>query len=72
MSHVYIVLDEIVDSGKKEAKKVQAEDPVKLEDLSSKTSKVESEKTSKAKSKEISKKSSSKGFANKVFQRKAG
>lgn len=36
MSHVYIILSEIVDSGKREAKKNKIEEPVKLDDLSKK------------------------------------
>jgi large subunit ribosomal protein L22 len=71
MSHVYIVLSEIVSSGKKEAKKVVVEEPVKLEELGKKT-KAGAKEDVKTKTKETKRKASSKGFANKVFQRKAG
>lgn len=71
MSHVYIVLSEIVSSGKKEAKKVVVEEPVKLEELGKKT-KAGAKEDVKTKTKETKRKASSKGFANRVFQRKAG
>jgi len=71
MSHVYIVLSEIVSSGKKEAKKVVVEEPVKLEELGKKT-KAGAKEDVKTKTKETKRKASSKGFANKIFQRKAG
>lgn len=71
MSHVYIVLSEIVSSGKKEAKKVVVEEPVKLEELGKKT-KAGAKEDVKTKTKETKRKASSKGFAKKVFQRKAG
>ncbi len=74
MCHVYIILSEIVSSGKKEAKKVEVEAPVKLEELGQKnksdkkdgldkSDKIVDEKASKA---------SNQSFAGKVFRRKAG
>lgn len=47
MSHIYLTLSEIVDSGKKEAKKIKVEDPVKLDDLAKKPKSEKSEKISK-------------------------
>lgn len=46
MSHIYLILSEIVDSGKKEAKKVKIEEPVKLDDLSKKPKTDKKEKVS--------------------------
>ena len=54
-----------------EAKKVVVEEPVKLEELGKKT-KAGAKEDVKTKTKETKRKASSKGFANKVFQRKAG
>lgn len=75
--HISLVLGEIVESGKKEARKVKAEAPVKLEEVvadakkSQTGSKKESQKAdSKDKAKTETK--SSKGFTSKVFNRKAG
>jgi large subunit ribosomal protein L22 len=59
MSHVYITLAEIVDSGKKEAKKVKVSDPVKLEDLSGKKEK-KSDKKNISEKKDDKKKDASK------------
>jgi large subunit ribosomal protein L22 len=47
MSHIYLILSEIVDSGKKEAKKVKVEEPVKLDDLAKKPKSDKKEKVSK-------------------------
>ncbi len=71
-SHITIVLDEINDSGVKEARRVEATAPVKLSDLAKQgeaqaTAKVENHET-KTKTDSGSKV----GFAKKVFQRKAG
>lgn len=88
MSHVTIILSEIVDSGKKEAKKTEVEAPVKLDELSkeSKKEKKQSDKKEKTekpkadekvsksseKSEKIESKGSSKSFTSKVFRRKSG
>lgn len=75
MSHITIILSEIVDSGKKEAKKVVAEAPVKLDDISKEAKKSSTDdkkdKTSD-KGKKSDTKSSGKGFSGKVFRRKVG
>ena len=74
MSHVSVVLSEIVDSGKKEAKKVEVEAPVKLDDVAKEVKKDEKDDSNKKISdkKAPEAKASSKGFASKVFRRKAG
>ncbi len=55
MSHIYLTLSEIVDSGKKEAKKVKVEEPVKLDDLSKKPKSDKKEKVSAEKKDEVAK-----------------
>lgn len=75
MSHVAIILSEIVDSGKKEAKKVKVEAPVKLDDVSKEAKKTKKEEKSEKEIEKTAKtdiKSSNQSFANKVFRRKAG
>jgi large subunit ribosomal protein L22 len=73
MSHVSLILSEIVDSGKKEAKKVEVDDPVKLDDLSKKAKSEDIKASASDDEKKIDdKKASDKGFASKVFRRKAG
>ncbi len=47
MCHIYIILSEIVDSGKREAKKVSVEAPVKIDDLGQKPKKDKKEKVEK-------------------------
>lgn len=69
MSHVYLTLSEIVDSGRQEAKKQKIEAPIKLNDLAKPVKKDQSGKTG---SKAEGKVGSDKGFAQKVFRRKAG
>ncbi len=76
MSHVYITLAEIVESGKKKAKENKIEAPVKLDDLSKQTKK-ETETTEhnseKGKgTKNENKTATNKNFAKKIFRRKAG
>lgn len=71
MSHIYITLGEIVDSGKKEAKKVKVEEPVKLDELAKQPGKGKKEDKGKMAGDKESK-ASTKGFAGKMFQRKAG
>ncbi len=74
MSHVSLLLSEIVDSGKKEAKKVKVEDPVKLDDLSKKgkSEDIKPSASDEDDKKIDDKKAPSKGFTSKVFRRKAG
>lgn len=72
MSHVYLILSEIVDSGKREAKKIKTDDPVKLDDLAQKPKAKGKSKDDKIESKKGGEGASSKGFGAKVFQRKAG
>ncbi|PKM91259.1 50S ribosomal protein L22 [Candidatus Falkowbacteria bacterium HGW-Falkowbacteria-1] len=88
MSHVNLVLSEIVDSGKKEAKKVEVEAPVKLDELSKESKKEKKqdkkedqteeekadEKVKKVSEKpgKMDSKGSSKSFTSKVFRRKSG
>lgn len=74
MSHITIVLTEIVDSGKKEAKKVKVEAPVKLDELAKEAKKTQKDDKTNKEEVKIKKetKSSNKSFANKVFRRKAG
>ena len=73
MCHVYLTLGEIVASGKKEAKKVKTDDPVKLEDLSQKPkAKGKAKDEKNLKGKKGGEGASSKGFGAKVFQRKVG
>lgn len=81
-AHVSLVLAEITESGKKEKKAApKAEAPIKLSDLAkeAETDKKAAKKDeAKAESKEVKAKAAkgdvagSKGFANKVFRRKAG
>lgn len=74
MSHIYIILSEIVDSGKREAKKIVIEEPVKLEDLGQKSKSDKKEKIEKIEKSVDTKvgKSDNKSFAGKMFRRKAG
>jgi len=75
MSHIAITLSEIVDSGKKEAKKVKVEAPVKLDEVAKEAKKTKKDdKIDKDIDKNVKGdvKSSNKSFANKVFRRKAG
>ena len=72
MSHINIILSEIVDSGKKEAKKIDLEAPVKLDEMAKENKKDNSAKKVDDKKPGTEAKSSSKGFASKVFRRKAG
>ncbi len=67
-SHISLTLTEIVASGKKEARKVEAEKPVKLEEMAKDTTK----KTDKKLEKEETKKGADKAFSSKVFRRKSG
>jgi large subunit ribosomal protein L22 len=67
-AHISLTLQEIVASGKKEARKVEAEKPVKLEEMAKDVNK----KTDKKVEKEESKKGSDKAFSSKVFRRKSG
>ena len=75
-SHIHVTLAEIVESGKKTARKTKLEAPVKLEQVAAEaekrakgaTKKEDTAKSGKAKS-EIK---SGKGFTSKVFNRKAG
>jgi len=76
MSHIYVTLAEIVESGKKKVKENKIEAPVKLDDLS-KQAKKDTETTDhnleKGKgAKSESKTAGNKSFAKKVFRRKAG
>ncbi len=72
MSHIYITLSEIVDGGKREAKKIKTDDPVKLDDLAQKPKPKGRAKEDKIENKKGGEGASSKGFGAKVFQRKAG
>lgn len=72
MSHIYIILSELVDSGKKEAKKIVAESPVKLDDLAKKSSNQGKSKDEKNEKKKGNEGVAGKGFGTKVFQRKVG
>lgn len=76
MSHVLLTLSEIVDSGKKEAKKVKVEAPVKLDEVSKEAKKSKKEEKADKDIEKVSKaelkSSSNKSFASKVFRRKAG
>jgi hypothetical protein len=74
MSHIYITLSEIVDSGKREAKKVVIEEPVKLEDLGQKSKSDKKDKIEKGEKSADAKigKSDNKSFTGKMFRRKAG
>lgn len=71
--HISVILKEIVDSGKKEARVVKADDPVKLDDIAKDVKKSETKKDAKLEKKaDIDKDSTGKGFASKVFRRKSG
>ncbi len=74
--HISLVLAEIVESGKKEARKVKTEAPVKLEEVvadANKKSKANTKKEAQSvNSKAKTETKSSKGFTSKVFNRKAG
>lgn len=73
MSHIYITLAEIVDSGKREAKKLKVEEPVKMDELAKKPKADKTKTDKKEKSLEgKSAKADSQSFASKVFRRKAG
>jgi large subunit ribosomal protein L22 len=77
---ISLTLSEIVDSGKKEARKVKAEDPVKLDDIGKKadksSDKIDKKAPKKAEKNDIQEKVKDKsvgsGFAEKVFRRKSG
>ncbi len=76
--HIHLILGEIVESGKKEARKVKVEAPVKLEQIAAEAEKQAQGKkvntkntaTNEIKTKGDSK--TSKGFTSKTFNRKAG
>lgn len=71
-AHVYLVLAELVDSGKKEKKTVAADAPVKLEDLAKEAetaTKTTKKKEAGTKAKTAA---SEKGFAKTTFRRKVG
>ncbi len=71
---ISLILSEIVDSGKKESRKVKAEDPVKLDEMAKKDEKIKDKKQIEKKQAkpETDDKGSGKGFASKVFHRKSG
>ncbi len=72
---VSLLLTEIVESGKKEARKVKADDPVKLDDITKdleKDSKGKDKDKKAIKKAEVDKEAGGKGFASKVFRRKSG
>lgn len=69
--HISLILEEIVDSGKKESRKVKVDDPVKLDELSKEGDKVKKDKKDIKKT-EVDKDTTGKGFASKVFRRKSG
>jgi large subunit ribosomal protein L22 len=69
--HISLILEEIVDSGKKESRKVKVEDPVKLDELSKEGDKLKKDKK-EVKKTEVDKDATGKGFASKVFRRKSG
>lgn len=72
-SHITIVLSEIVDSGKKEAKKVEVEAPVKLDEMAKEAKSTKKDEGKGVSKKESAKaKASSENFSSKVFRRKAG
>jgi len=78
--HIHVTLAEIVESGKKEARKTKVEAPVKLEAVVAEAEKraaSAAKKDGKASAKKEGAKvaadtKSGKGFTNKVFNRKAG
>lgn len=75
--HIKLTLAEIVESGKKEARKVKAEAPVKLEqvvaDAEKQAKKGQKKEVKKADNKETKvDNKSGKGFATQAFNRKAG
>ncbi len=67
-AHISLTLTEIVASGKKTARKVEAEKPVKLDEMSKDINKKEDKKVNK----EENKKGADKAFSAKVFRRKSG
>jgi len=78
---INLVLKEIVDSGKKESRKVKVEDPVKLDDMAKGADKSREKKEKKSPKKTEKKpetedtkknKSAGSGFTDKVFRRKSG
>lgn len=72
---ISLILAEIVDSGKKETRKVKVDDPVKLEDMAKeveKGSKNKDKDIKEVKKADVDKEASGKGFASKVFRRKSG
>lgn len=71
---ISLTLTEIVDSGKKESRKVKVDDPVKLDEMTKKDEKIKDKKDVKKNQakQETDDKGSSKGFASKVFHRKSG
>lgn len=75
--HITLVLGEVVESGKKEARKVKAEAPVKLEQIVADAEKNATKKKSASKgvsgdTKAKTETKASKGFTTKTFNRKAG
>ncbi len=71
---ISLILSEIVDSGKKESRKVKAEEPVKLDEMTKQDEKKkDTKKIKKNQTKpETDDKGTGKGFASKVFHRKSG
>lgn len=67
-AHISLTLSEIVASGKKEARKVEVEKPVKLDEMAKEANKKEDQKVKK----EETKKGADKAFSSKVFRRKSG
>ncbi len=72
LSHITVILGEIIDSGEKEAKKVEAEAPVKLDDLAKESKSGKKDDKSVSKKEGAKAKASSENFSAKVFRRKAG
>ena len=73
--HINLVLAEIVESGKKEARKSKLEAPLKLEEVVAEAEKKSGTKKSTKSNTDTKTKAdtkSSKGFTTKVFNRKAG
>jgi large subunit ribosomal protein L22 len=70
---ISLTLTEIVDSGKKESRKVTVDDPVKLEDMTKKMDKDNKNKDRKEiKKTDVDKEATGKGFTAKTFRRKSG
>ncbi len=70
-SHIILVLGELVDSGKKDAKEQDLEAPVKLEDMAGekKTKKIDKKNIE---NKNVKNQKTEKGSSGKIFQRKVG